>query len=271
MISYKMQLSVTDKYALQLRRAFLKSIKDTKSATDINWVTEQVQRGPEAVYNAIQWHAWWPVPILSKAYNEMFDKSYIEKEAGVLNPEDFVLPNPAAERWMLQYAATEVTGITGKSKEMIRNVIFEGLRDKQTNQQTAERIMNHIGLTKGQEQAVENYRKSLVKNGLPEARIKTLTNSYYNKLLNYRAETIALTESHTATTHAWVDQVQDAGRRGVFGDEYHLNWLTTPDDRLCDQCASMNGRTGSIDSGSVDGETPPLHQRCRCVLTVTKK
>jgi SPP1 gp7 family putative phage head morphogenesis protein len=267
--SYKVQLAVTDKYAAQLRRAYKQSIRDSINQTNWDWVAKNVPYGYQAVYNAIQWAPWWPVPLLTKAYVEMAKKTDIQKDAGVINPEDFMMDNPGAERWLLQYAATEVTGITDNTKAMLRNVVFEGQRDQLTYQQTAERLKEHLGLTQGQEIAVENYKKTLIKAGKTPAQVDKLTRIYYNKLLSYRAETIALTESHTATSHAWVDQVQDAESRGVL-DGYRLRWLTTPDDRLCDQCAPMSGRTGSIKSGEVDGETPPLHQRCRCVLVTEK-
>jgi SPP1 gp7 family putative phage head morphogenesis protein len=268
-MSYKTQLAITDKYARQLKRAYKSGIKDSQAQTDWDWVAKNIPYGYQAVYNAIIWHSWWPIPTLSKAYNNMRNTMEVKKESGVINPEDFMLPNPAAEQWMLRYAASEVTGILDKDKEMLRNVIYEGQRDLKTNKETAERIKEHLGLTEGQEKAVDNYRKALVKQGKTTAQIDKLTRQYYAKLLDYRAETISITESHTATSQAWIDYTQDAYHRGAL-QGYELEWLATPSDRTCPICMGMNRKTGSIESGTVEGSKPPIHARCRCVL-ITKR
>jgi SPP1 gp7 family putative phage head morphogenesis protein len=232
-------------------------------------VAKNVPYGYQAVYNAIQWSPWNPTPYLKAAYQDMEKQGLITKEAGTLDYSSFQMPNPEAERWLLQYSASEITSITLKDKEMIQSILSEGQRLLRTNQETAKVLRNVIGLTEGQAKAVTNYERSLRESGIKDAQVEKLRERYYNKLLRYRAETIALTESHTATNQANVDYMREAQRRGAL-EGYHLRWLTTPDDRRCEQCMAMNGETGSIESGKAGGERPPLHPRCRCVLITEK-
>ncbi len=51
-------------------------------------------------------------------------------------------------------------------------------------------------------------------------------------------------------------------RYGQAGIE-KMEWLTAHDERLCPQCAPLDGEVFSIDSRH---ERPPLHPACRCTL-----
>ena len=159
-----------------------------------------------------------------------------------------------------------------RDRAAIRAVLAQAKHDLLTYEETAVQLERIIGLTESQTKAVLNYEKALKNSGVKDAQIVKLSDKYASKLLNYRAETISLTESSNATNQAWTDYVQDAERRGVLpADQYQLRWLATPSDRTCDECMSMNGATGEISTGLVEGTKPPLHPRCRCVLVVDKK
>jgi SPP1 gp7 family putative phage head morphogenesis protein len=266
---YKTQVKTTDKHAIKIKRAYLDRIKKSVSATNWDWVAKNVPYGYQAVYNAIQWSPWNPTPYLKATYQDMEAKLVVKKEAGTLDYSSFQMPNPEAERWLLQYSASEVTAITLKDKEMIQSILGEGQRLLRTNQETARVLRSVIGLTEGQAKAVTNYERALRESGKKDAQVEKLRQTYYNKLLRYRAETIALTESHTATSQAAVDYYREAQRRGAL-EGYHLVWNSTPDRRQCEVCAAKHGDTGSIESGKAGGERPPLHPRCRCVLITEK-
>jgi len=62
-----------------------------------------------------------------------------------------------------------------------------------------------------------------------------------------------------------------AVKAGELPPNAMLEWITTPDERLCSECAPMNGETKPIganttfSNGSVG---PPLHPHCRCTLGI---
>lgn len=85
-----------------------------------------------------------------------------------------------------------------------------------------------------------------------------------------RAETIARTETMTASNQgqqALWDQAVDEGL--LTGKERQV-WIVTPDDRLCPICEPLDGQeadfgeTFDTELGKVDG--PPAHPRCRCTI-----
>ena len=272
MIDYRVLLKLQDKYAVRLKRAFIYRARQTRKKFDKNLTIRSMQLGFEAVYNSLRWEPLFPMPILASAYKETWKKMDVKKEAVVLDAEQFTMPNPAAERWLWTYAGNEVAEITTADKKMIQGILAQGMKDKETYEQTADRLYQSIGLTESQAKAVQNYHDTLVNAGHKPKVVERLTEAYYNKMLSYRAETISITETANAVNAAWTDYVQDASRRGVLPEtEYELKWLATPSDRTCDECMSMNGRTGEISTGEIDGKIAPLHPRCRCVLTVSKK
>lgn len=72
-----------------------------------------------------------------------------------------------------------------------------------------------------------------------------------------RADIIARTETMEAFRQSSTDQY---GRYGITEEE----WLTAHDDRVCDECAALDGKKFPI------GEAPRVHggtnARCRCIL-----
>lgn len=272
MIDYRIVLKIQDKYSARLKRAYISRIKSAKSNTDWDNVVTAVPKGAEAVYNAIIWSNWHPMPILYDAYNEMYQRMDLKKEAIAIDASNFEMPNPQAERWLWAFAGKDVTEIIDQDRKMIRATLAEGMKNLQTYEQTANDLQRVIGLTESQARAVAKYTAKLRESGIKDTQIDKLAKKYASNLLYYRAETISLTETANATGRAQMDYYQEAERRGALpAQDYELYWLTTPDDRRCDQCAAMNGKTDEIMNGSVQGQSTPLHPRCRCVIQVKRK
>jgi SPP1 gp7 family putative phage head morphogenesis protein len=202
-------------------------------------------------------------------------KFVVKKEDLVLefDPESFTMPNPQAEAWLMTYSGKEIRDISQQNLDNIRQILYRGQRDKQTNAVTAKQLRSAIGLNSKQEIAFNNYRNNLSRSGKTDAQIKTLSDKYYNKLLRYRAETIALTESHTATNKAWSDSVKEFVKDDLLDPNvYALYWLTAPDERRCPSCGAMAGTEADLTTQSFKGQNPPpLHPRCRCTTIVKRK
>jgi SPP1 gp7 family putative phage head morphogenesis protein len=271
-IDYRVLLKLQDKYAKHLKRMFITRAKQTRKKFDKNLTIGSIPFGFEAVYNSIRWEPLFPMPILASAYKETWKKMEVKKEAVVLDASQLQMPNPEAERWLWSYSGREVTNISEADRKMIQGILAQGMKNKESYEQTASRIYDSIGLTEPQATAMQKYRDNLVRGGHKPKTVERLVEMYYNSMLSYRAETIAITETANAVNAAAVDYYQDAQRRGVLpADEYELYWLATPSDRTCDECMAMNGRTGEISTGEVDGKVAPLHVRCRCVMQVRRK
>lgn len=272
MIDYRILLKLQDKYALRLKRVYLQNTRQTIRNTNWNLTKDAVWKGDEATYNSIRWTTWNPMSLLKDAYTATWNKLDLHKEAVVLDASQFEMPNPSAERWLWAFAGQDVAEITDQNRRAIRMILTRGMKNQQSPIDTALEIQQTLGLTEAQAKAVLTYKDGLIKAGLKESMVNSLTKKYYNNLLNYRAETISITETARAVDQATMDYYQEAQRRGVLSaDEYQLYWLTTPDDRRCEQCLAMNGHTDEITNGSIQGKTVPLHPRCRCIIQVRKK
>lgn len=219
---------------------------------------------------------------MAEPYLDMYNrsKSYLQKAAIKkayidvdVDAESFRMPNPQAERWLLNFSSTEIQRITEAEMKMVREALAWGQKNLKTHKETAKEIQKTIGLTDKQYGAWTKYRNKLIESGMKLLQVDKATARYYNRMLKYRAETIALTESHTATNRAWHDSVLDAVRQGaISSEEYEMYWLVAPDERLCDQCAAMAGATSPPHVQDFNGRgIPPLHPRCRCTTVVRRK
>lgn len=85
-----------------------------------------------------------------------------------------------------------------------------------------------------------------------------------------RAAEALVQTSLASVAQAALVQVAEANAEGLRA----LTWLTTLDSRACPVCIALSGQSWTIDdkrplgsSGPWPGE-PPIHPRCRCVLSV---
>jgi hypothetical protein len=183
------------------------------------------------------------------------------------------MPNPEAEAWLYQYSAAEIVEITLQERKAISYILGEGQRTGQTYKQTAKMLRTTLSLTDNQAKAVDNYYRKLRADGKTETQAMKLAEKYSNKLLRYRSETIALTESFTATNTAWSNSIRESVRNGTYDPrEYELYWLTAPDERRCEICGGLAGSTADLNAQQFDGYgRPPIHPRCRCQMIVQRK
>jgi SPP1 gp7 family putative phage head morphogenesis protein len=272
---------IGDRAAARMRRTFLAKVDETRSKTAWSEVSKAIPQGYLATYNAIHWGAWKMTPIIALAYFEASKagKAYLnrvikkeEEEEDVSMRFSFDMDNPAAINWIESYSAMQLRDMAHQDMLLVRDVLARGARAKITNKQIARQLEQTIGLTHNSAIAVLNYEDKMRKQGLKESQISTLSDKYYNKLLRQRAETIALTESHTSTNKAWKDEISRSVHDGTLNRrQYQLVWYTSLDERRCPQCGALHGETAPVDADKVQGEWPPLHPRCRCVVLVENK
>jgi hypothetical protein len=212
-----------------------------------------------------------------------------------------------------QRAGALISGIQQSQLSAVRDTLGLALEQGIDVGSTGRILRGSVGLSPRQATALANYERGLTElyttgrtnvtlrglgrpladaryslDKLSEARIEEMVDRYRERLVNYRAEMIARTElARSANQGAYEEQMSHAAD-GLFGARSaNRIWLTTPDDRLCEDCDAMDGQTISFldsfeyDAGADDeepgaGETiimdvPPLHPNCRCttILEIT--
>jgi hypothetical protein len=184
----------------------------------------------------------------------------------------FDLRSPEAEAWIKDYAASEIKYIDVANRKAIQQITLRAFQEGLTPAEQSKLIRQHIGLLPQHVVAVQNYRESL--GDIDSALADKLESKYRAKLLKWRADTIGLTEGHTASNQGNRQANADAVKRGVLSpDEWERYWMVTRDKRTCDICNGLSGATASLPNGDFagDGRGPPLHQRCRCTEGLRRK
>lgn len=193
--------------------------------------------------------------------------------------------------------------LEGTARDTIQAVIERGAVDGLGPDEIVDDIRATIGLTRRQAQAVANYRDMLesldsdalvrqlrnvledddiqaaIDAGTPldELYVDKLVGDYTDNYLDYRAETIAQTESTRASNAGLQDAYSQAIDRGVFpSDAVRQHWKTALNERVCPVCNSipdMNPDGVAMDESfeSIDGpmDAPPdPHPNCQCSIEV---
>jgi hypothetical protein len=187
--------------------------------------------------------------------------------------------NPYSLKWIAERSLGLIEeGITKPQMDTIQR-IFEysherGFRGKEL----VEEIKANIGLTTREYQAVLNRRELHRKLGMPEKKIKELTNKYQEKLMTARAKRIARTETITAQAHGRNTAWQIAQESGQLADVQRM-WVAAPaspnPNRPCEICLELDGKTAKVGQpyesmfvGPLDH--PPAHPNCRCTETLMR-
>ncbi|AZF90176.1 MAG: hypothetical protein BPH43C_53 [Phage 5P_1] len=201
----------------------------------------------------------------------LYQNKRLKKIATVEFAYDLI--SPEALRWLELYAGTRVQYITSQTMSLIREVTTQGILKGLTMREHAMLIRNYIGLLPQHMNALERYKQKLMDKGIDVEDVSELINKRKNKLLMWRAETIALTEGHTAANEGLRAANTDAVNRGILDThKYVRQWFVTPDERLCPRCMQMHKTTASLPSGTFPNglNGPPLHPRCRCTEILVK-
>lgn len=205
-------------------------------------------------------------------------------------------------------AGTLIAGIQAHQLDTVRATLGETLRGNYTPDRAGRLLRGTVGLSERQARALVNYERGLYEKmmtgstsvalrgagrpladaryslrNLNEERIQRMVDRYRERLVNYRAEMIARTETMRASNMgAYAEQIA-AGMNGLFDLRTARRiWMTTPDDRACDVCGFLDGQEVGFGEmfvydpaqatetpGDVlAGETPPIHPMCRCTTYI---
>jgi len=140
----------------------------------------------------------------------------------------FGVVNAGALAHLVSYQYGLIRGITDQVRSDIKRQLIQGVLQGDSIPKIAQRLVKGTGLERGVWPTVET-----------------------------RAEVIARTETIRAYAQAARWQYRQYGvKRGL--------WLTGRDERVCEQCAPLDGQLFPIDA--LPGGGPPLHPQCRCMV-----
>ena len=196
----------------------------------------------------------------------------------------FDLLNPRSIEFIQNYSFHLIQQITEESRASIRQALLRAFQEGGHPFQQARWIRDSIGLTTRQEKAVANYRRMLegtsphhsltralrdrrydasVRAGrLDQDRIDRMVSRYRERYVQYRAQTIARTETVRAANRGQREIWKQAQEQGELDpDEYERVWIVSGDKDTCDDCDALDGETVGLDEEFPDGD-PPLHPDC---------
>lgn len=186
----------------------------------------------------------------------------------------FNLVNQRAVDWAARQSSTMVTLVGDETRRAIRTIITRAARDGLSPAQVAREIRALIGLTERDALAVGNLQTALLEDGRKPEQVERMVARYANRLLRWRAETIARTEIMTAANRGqealWSQAVAD----GLLVEtDWERVWLTAQDERTCKVCRPLDRKRAPMLGGTFPGGIagPPAHPRCRCAAGLVLK
>lgn len=280
------------RFTPQIKSAFLTSVRDIKDTAILQGVIDAIQVGDlEAAFRATGLS-----PAAMRPITSMIERAFETGGVMVANSAPrgitdnlgnravfrFDVRNSRAERWLRDHSSNLVTRITEDTKTNIRSIVEAGVRDGRNprnialdivgrvNPDTGRRSGGVVGLTRPQEQWVQNARQQLVdldpayfnreardkrfdsivrkaiKDGKPlsSEKINAITDKYSDNLLLQRGETIARTEAIQSLNKSADEAFQQAIDEGVLDrDAVTKVWDNSGDNRVRDSHVAMEGQT----------------------------
>lgn len=196
---------------------------------------------------------------------------------------------------LLELLDSMISDLSSSAIETVNSLVISGLRAGDSADEIAASIRDTISLTADQAEAVSSYRRaledldsnalgralrdssydSLVESAIDSGEflsdkiISDAVDAYMENYLDYRAATIARTESIRAANAGLRDSYQQASERGVIPeDAVRRMWLLDLDEVTCPVCIDVADQTPDGVGLNEDfplGD-PPLHPNCRCTI-----
>lgn len=268
-----------DSVEAQLRQAYLTAVGDMSADVPIGNLTRAIwNRSLTAAINLVDMNILEEdltnasMELLREAMRQAGQGS-VELLPGYVAGYNFDMTNPRAVDWLSVNSATLVTGVTDNTVEALRYILRRSFVDGIPPRDAAVFIKKVVGLLPRHATAVYNYRQELIAKGMAPTRIDDLVDGYADRLLTFRAEMIARTETIRAASMG-----QHEGWRQAVGDgllderRVRRKWIVTPDDRLSEhRCKPMAGQQRRLEEEFVTGLgnkvlTPPAGPNCRCAV-----
>ena len=263
----------------QLRQAYLTAVGDMSADIPITNLTRAIwDRSLTAAINLIDMNIMQE-DLTNASMDLMRDamakagQGSVELLPGYVAGFNFDLLNPRAVDWLSVNSAELVTGVTDNTVEALRYILRRSFVDGIPPRDAAVFIKKVVGLLPKHATAVYNYRQDLIAKGMAPTRIDDLVEGYADRLLTFRAEMIARTETIRASSMGQHEGWRQAVGDGLLDEKRtRREWIVTWDDRLSEnRCKPMAGQQRKLEEEFVTGLgskvlTPPAGPNCRCAV-----
>ena len=190
--------------------------------------------------------------------------------------------DPRAVQWANQRGGELITSLVDEQREMLRDIISEGVSEQLTVDQIGRNVREVIGLPESWSGAVPRARAAefakLISSGrsISEAnnRADQVAERYRERLIRARAKTIARTEIMTAQNQGrWLSWAQGT-EQGFIPKSARKEWIAAPGigpkPFLCEICKDLNGIQVGWDKEFPGTAVimPPIHPNCRCTAVI---
>lgn len=216
---------------------------------------------------------------IAKAEDSVFAEIIAQSGAATLGRKElreaFTVQSPFVQQAARKLTTKLIRDVSNETKRAVRQLIFEAIRDGDAPRVVRDRLGRIVGLSTRDALAVARLEESL-----PPAALQR----YADKALRRRGLLIARTETLRAGNLGRVEAWKAMERNRLIDTRrFRQVWMVTADDRLCPDCAPMDGMAVSL-GGSFEQsergvlpsarepyagatvEAPPLHPACRCTL-----
>lgn len=239
--------------------------------------------------------SWFAKGRAAKATKDVKDVSMLaHHNRNLLFSVSFNVNSPRAIAYATDRSNALVTEISPDTREALRELIVRGLTDGIPPRELSQRIRESVGLRTDQIRAVDNlilelasaepgtlvtriparvglrdipgFRAKVPDEGASIEWVAAQAERYSTMALNYRARTIARTETLRASNEGqkelWL-QAQDDGILPRDGSVKRM-WIGTDDERERDEHVEMNDQITGIDEPFDPDIEPGSEPNCRC-------
>lgn len=192
---------------------------------------------------------------------------------GIQSRYRFDYSNPRIERlWKQRSSQRIVEPIIQGTKDSIQDIVHTQFTRGLNPRDLAGEIKNCVGLYPKLARAHTNYVMGLRAEGMSPDKVDVLSEKYYNKLLDYRAMSIARTETNFMINHGQLQVWKQGQDNGIIPSTAKKTWVN--DGNPCPDCQDMDGESVGLNEVWImaDGtmcEVPTdSHPQCNCVMDI---
>ncbi len=184
----------------------------------------------------------------------------------------FDAKNPKLARYVQTRTGSLIQRVSHETRETVRQAVMRSFNVAATPRQISRRIVGAIGLLPAQQDTLVRYRMGLTQSGMSPSRVDALEDSYRNRMLAYRAQTIARTETASALNVGQLEVWKGAAQEGLISHESKKVWQV--DGHPCEECDDMDGEAVGLNEFWVytDGRQLEIptesHPNCMCSMSI---
>lgn len=185
----------------------------------------------------------------------------------------FDYTDPRALEWAKKQSAQLVTAVTDSTRRNIQFIIGDGFTRNLTVKEISKNLSEFIGLNERQafsyQKFINNLDEQVRAGKITTAQMRKMSERQYKKMIKYRAQMIARQEIIMAENNGRYLGFTQAVENGWADPKSMKRWSASTDERTCEICGPMNGKSVQWDKPYPNGVfNPPAHIMCRCTISL---